>query len=232
VYKVNDRVVIKTGPSVQRSEACTLQELGKWGVPVPKVFDHYYNASMGGYCIVMEYIAGLPLDQVVDSFNGREMESVILDLGNHLHRLRQITAPSRCIQSLDRSIVRDRFFSNPKYAGPYNTEEEFVDGIIRSLRARGDDDWTELVVRLLQGLPNRGDRYVLTHGELSPRNILMRGTEVVTILDWSQAGYYPVYWEFVKACLWDHRWLAVAARILTPFMHELSVMIHAHNIIW
>jgi thiamine kinase-like enzyme len=40
-----------------------------------------------------------------------------------------------------------------------------------------------------------------THGDLSSLNILVSGDDVVGIVDWETAGWYPVYWEYVTAHL-------------------------------
>ena len=45
----------------------------------------------------------------------------------------------------------------------------------------------------------KGHAIVLTHGDMSPRNIIVQGTKVVALLDWEMAGYYPEYWEYTKA---------------------------------
>lgn len=35
---------------------------------------------------------------------------------------------------------------------------------------------------------------VFTHGDLNPANIIIRGDQVVGIIDWEFAGWYPHYW--------------------------------------
>ena len=40
---------------------------------------------------------------------------------------------------------------------------------------------------------------VFTHGDLDPRNILVEEGHVTGIVDWEQSGWYPGYWEYVKA---------------------------------
>jgi len=49
----------------------------------------------------------------------------------------------------------------------------------------------------------RDDTPVLfTHGGIHPSNILIStgpNPRITAILDWSQAGWYPAYWEFCKA---------------------------------
>ncbi|KAK1240064.1 hypothetical protein MKX08_007506 [Trichoderma sp. CBMAI-0020] len=37
-----------------------------------------------------------------------------------------------------------------------------------------------------------------THGELSPRNIVVRNSKIVCILGWDRGGWYPEWWEYVK----------------------------------
>lgn len=41
---------------------------------------------------------------------------------------------------------------------------------------------------------------VLTHGDLSSLNILSRDNEIVGIIDWETAGWFPSYWEYTTAC--------------------------------
>ncbi|KAL7917939.1 hypothetical protein ACQKWADRAFT_305533 [Trichoderma austrokoningii] len=37
-----------------------------------------------------------------------------------------------------------------------------------------------------------------THGELSPRNIVVHNSKIVCILGWDSGGWYPEWWEYVK----------------------------------
>lgn len=37
-----------------------------------------------------------------------------------------------------------------------------------------------------------------THGELSPRNIVVQNSKIVCILGWDSGGWYPEWWEYVK----------------------------------
>lgn len=41
---------------------------------------------------------------------------------------------------------------------------------------------------------------VFTHGDLASRNILVdEDGHVTAVLDWENAGWYPEYWEYVRA---------------------------------
>lgn len=54
---------------------------------------------------------------------------------------------------------------------------------------------------------NNERRLVFAHGNLTPRNIFVirgnKGMKITGILDWSQAGFYPAYWEYVKSSCCD-----------------------------
>ncbi|KAF2814337.1 kinase-like protein [Mytilinidion resinicola] len=38
-----------------------------------------------------------------------------------------------------------------------------------------------------------------THGDLNSMNVLVKGDDVVGIIDWDTAGWYPEYWEYTTA---------------------------------
>ncbi|KAK6840103.1 hypothetical protein PG987_005969 [Apiospora arundinis] len=61
-----------------------------------------------------------------------------------------------------------------------------------------EQDWTDL--REMAALQNGPwPASVFTHGDLNPSNIFVRGDEVVGIIDWETAGWYPDYWEYTSA---------------------------------
>lgn len=57
----------------------------------------------------------------------------------------------------------------------------------------------------------------LTHGDLHRGNIIVSSTsppQILAIVDWAQAGWYPDYWEYCKACFtacysgeWRSQWI-------------------------
>jgi aminoglycoside phosphotransferase len=40
---------------------------------------------------------------------------------------------------------------------------------------------------------------VFTHGDMSSLNVLVDGDNIVGIIDWETAGWYPHYWEYTTA---------------------------------
>lgn len=67
---------------------------------------------------------------------------------------------------------------------------------------------------------------VFTHGDLSSLNILVRSDEVVGIIDWETAGWYPSYWEYTTACQVNPRnpfWREQIDKFLEPMPGELEM---------
>lgn len=71
----------------------------------------------------------------------------------------------------------------------------------------------------------RDHRAVLTHGDLSPRNIIVQDNKITGLIDWEIAGWFPEYWEYVK---FFHRpfihkdWFDYASNIFSePYIEDL-----------
>ena len=63
-----------------------------------------------------------------------------------------------------------------------------------------------------------------THGDLSSFNILVKGDDIVGIVDWETAGWYPSYWEYTSACYvnpWNEFWRKEVDKFLDPMPEEL-----------
>jgi hypothetical protein len=67
---------------------------------------------------------------------------------------------------------------------------------------------------------------IFTYGDLSSLNILVCGDEIVGIVDWETAGWYPSYWEYTTACQVDPRnsfWREQTNSFLEPMPEELAM---------
>jgi thiamine kinase-like enzyme len=56
---------------------------------------------------------------------------------------------------------------------------------------------------------------------LNPANILVRGQEVVALIDWEFSGWYPHYWEYTSAWYGN--------RIRTAWQDDLSQFLEPHS---
>jgi aminoglycoside phosphotransferase len=76
---------------------------------------------------------------------------------------------------------------------------------------------------LFERCAKRSYRTVFSHGDLAPRNILVKDGRVVGIIDWETAGWYPEYWEYARlkrsnldAPDWEER----LCKLMDPYLDE------------
>ncbi|KAL9025696.1 MAG: hypothetical protein Q9196_005525 [Gyalolechia fulgens] len=233
---INPTTVAKFGDSISLTEAESMRFIrSRTSVPVPKVIDAFVLQDTKHVCILMEYIDGQPLYEVWDTYSKMQKEHVISQLKGFMEELRQIKGSS--IGPVDGTYCVEQFFDGEDQAtyGPYESETAFNDGLVRALEARGRNTWTAVVARFIRAMPPHS--IVFTHNDLAPRNILVRDGNVVAILDWEFSGFYPEYWEYIKALYWpdwQSGWIKdnVVDRILQPYLLELAYLLHARNLIW
>lgn len=80
--------------------------------------------------------------------------------------------------------------------GPFFNNEEFHSFL------RGQtplEDCTQVYGESVTQCHSRQYRTCFTHGDVCPRNIIIRNGDIVAIVDWQFAGWYPEYWEYTKA---------------------------------
>jgi aminoglycoside phosphotransferase len=241
VYKLTDGTILKTGPSVRPSEAATMKYIrDKTSIPVPRVIDLYVDHRTGYWCIQMEYIEGRLLEIEYESFDKGAKAHIVAQLRDYLHQLRRL--PRKASIAAFGGPARDQFLQLSQGQPPHVTEEEFLHMIANTLERRGGS-WARTVALVLRDESNftgnsSQDGFVMTHGSLTPRHIMVDGSTIVGIIDWSQAGHYPDYWEYVKAYMhWnvDSRFLkdGVPDRILDKtYNQELDIVLCARDIIW
>lgn len=81
------------------------------------------------------------------------------------------------------------------YWGPFDTVHDFHKALLDDMDLSTPCGLPE-VSELLEYYWRYQGELVFTHGDLSGLNILVRGDDVVGIVDWETAGWYPGYWEY------------------------------------
>ncbi|KAM0323031.1 hypothetical protein ACHAQA_009130 [Verticillium albo-atrum] len=237
VYKIDPKTIVKSGSSVRLSEAETMRFIrARTTIPVPQVHDAYTDEESGMVRIVMEFIPGENLDTAWDKYTDDEKAHVIAQLRGYMDELRRIKGTF--IGSIDGSWCNDHYFDNePAGYGPFANEAEFNQGIIKALRAaKPGEDWVGFTCDIFDEVM-KGHEIVMTHNDLDPRNILVRGSEIVALLDWELSGYYPEYWEYCKAMRrpdWESGWVRDRAleKVIKPYRMEMTVIWNTNEIIW
>ncbi|KAK4034894.1 kinase-like domain-containing protein [Parachaetomium inaequale] len=238
VWRWDARTVVKlTDAASTSAEAVALAFVHeRTSIPVPRLLKLAEQDGQG--TIFMEFIDGQPLDEAWPSCTAAQRSHIISQLRGFLAELRAITG--EFIGSVDRSVCNDQVFANRASAyGPYADEAAFRVGIGQSLRAcDADPTWTELVIGFVEAMPlHHEEPPVMTHGDLVPRNILVKDGHVVGIVDWEMAGFYPPYWEYVKGHLladFEHPWMqerVLDQILLTPYPIELGLLFHTRKIL-
>ncbi|KAE8357148.1 kinase-like domain-containing protein [Aspergillus caelatus] len=125
---------------------------------------------------------GESLDNVWHTMTKAERKSIKEQLKEQLRLFRQCTQPY--IGRINRQETRnfyDRIHFH--FMGPLRPK--------RSLKI-----WA----RLLPGMRGTGEQtFVLTHGDLAARNIMVKDGKIAGIVDWEYSGLFPEYMEYAMA---------------------------------
>ncbi|KAI1941288.1 hypothetical protein LOZ66_001802 [Ophidiomyces ophidiicola] len=165
-------------------------------VPVPRVYNAYVDDSTSRGVILMEYIHGDVLTDVWDKLDPCQRANIISQLRQFTDELHAIKGS--LIGAVDGTACNDPMFCAELGGfGPYKTEGEINNGIVRALQLSISNTWVNRVGRMVKATPSH--EIVFSHADLSPRNIIVRGDKVVALLDWEMAGFFPAYWDYIKA---------------------------------
>lgn len=180
----------------------------------------------------MDFIEGDCLANIWDDLNNDDKQHVIEQLRDYLFQLREMKGSF--IGSVDGTACEDQLFTDdPGAYGPYENEAMFDEGIVTALKEMHNGGWVDTVCNMAMAM--KGHEAVMTHGDISPRKIMVQGSKVVAILDWDYSGYYPEHWEYVKALYrpdWESEWIKDRAveQILEPYLAELAAFLHVNSI--
>lgn len=149
----------------------------------------------------MDFVDGECLEEAWLAMDAEQKRNIALQIRHILVTMRQAASDHRDMGAPSGSPrigafggpARDCRQLSDYSGGPFDTEAEF----------------NEFVLDLLQGTPSTirstltqaldtNHQIVFTHGDLTPRNIIVKGDRVQALLDWEYAGWYPEYWEYVK----------------------------------
>ena len=140
----------------------------------------------------MDFIDGECLEEAWLLMDLEQKQSVAEQIKDFITTMRQAASDQRSIGAFDGPARDCRQFSDHS-GGPFTNEAEFNAFVLDFLRGT-----PSMIRSTLADAFNTNSRIVLTHGDLTPRNIIVKGNRVQALLDWEYAGWYPEYWEYVK----------------------------------
>jgi aminoglycoside phosphotransferase (APT) family kinase protein len=158
-------------------------------IPVPRVYD------VGEDYYTMDFIDGETLYRAWDTtLSAEDRELVCRQLRGYVGELRAIKSPDGAICSFGgRPAIDDRKFFR-REGGPFAGEAAYNEFLLDTVRG------LEIIRDMVRKKMRTDHEIVLTHGNLDPRNVLVRpGVGVVGIIDWQYAGYYPEYVDLLRS---------------------------------
>lgn len=186
----DERGVCKFGSRVRVEESRALQFAHSLQLPVPAV--HEVNVSDRETRILMDFVDGECLEEAWLSMDAEQKRSVAEQIGQIVTTMRQAAPPQRTIGAFG-GPARDCRQISEYSGGPFASEAEFNIFVLDLLRGT-----PPLIRNTLAHALDVNSQIVLSHGDLTPRNIIVKGDRVQALLDWEYAGWYPEYWEYVK----------------------------------
>ncbi|KAI5850816.1 kinase-like domain-containing protein [Durotheca rogersii] len=232
---ISKRLLVKSDSFVHLAEAATMKFIAdNTTIPVPKVWCSFTHN--GRVYIVMERIQGDPIPRGWGSRSKVSQEKLLAQLKPMIQELRSLQPrPGSGVESCTGGSLFDCRMPRPngRRFGPFKTIQEFHLWLRGGLqpseveipKLATQEDWDDV-----KDMANKQDgpwpRPVFTHGDLNPTNILVRGDEVVGIIDWEFSGWYPHYWEYTSAWC-THilltEWQDLLSIFLEPFPEELRM---------
>ncbi|KAJ5735717.1 uncharacterized protein N7483_000842 [Penicillium malachiteum] len=197
-------------------------------IPVPRVICAFTHCQKT--YILMERIKG---DMIGVGWVRRDEESkakLLSKLKSMIQEMREIPAPEGTkIASADGGSMFDCRLPGTSFKmlrfGPFNGIQDFH----RHLRSGIEFDPTcTFDPEIQEFITQHGKSWPLkfTHGDLSSLNILIRGDDIVGIIDWETSGWYPSYWEYTTAYQVNPQnsfWVNEIDKFLLPMPEELAM---------
>ncbi|KAK3310754.1 kinase-like domain-containing protein [Chaetomium strumarium] len=148
--------------------------------------------------MVTSRIPGYTMGEVFSMLTDEQLHDLASDLNRFLSKLRTIpkelrpgTAPATAVTGATgggcHHVRMELIFGSRTPYGPFATEEDFHDFILTRRPPAPDE------------IQRGGHDIVMTHGDLSRRNILVHEDgRLAGVVDWEHAGWYPTYWEYTS----------------------------------
>ncbi|KAG6012339.1 hypothetical protein E4U43_007837 [Claviceps pusilla] len=162
-------------------------------IPVPKVFAVHIDE--GCIYVEMSYIKGQTLGAACRSLSTEQKNVITAELKQYLTILRELPPPVEDqVSSAFQNPTRD-FRVGQNLFGPVSLEE--FHGVVRGHIVM--EDIEQYIGEDVVKLHTTPYQICFTHADLAPRNIIVRNGHVAAIVDWDFSGWYPEYWEYIKA---------------------------------
>lgn len=222
VLGLNSELIMKVGYDIDINHIQTLDYIKQQAphTPVPKIYGILRQSDSKRIFLFMSRLPGEPLDSKWKQLSTGQKTSIKVQLEAIVADFRSIPAPTEGANAVLGGGNPRRCKDTRKHVriapGPICNEIEF-NKFLTSNPTHPEDDGIAMIKSYL----DTNHKIVMTHGDLHPRNIMVTinprssqeplntisGTSnlsnsrvtVTGIVDWEMCGWYPEYWEYVKA---------------------------------
>ncbi|RGP76813.1 phosphotransferase enzyme family [Fusarium longipes] len=226
--------VIKYGQYVGENEGNALLFLKGNNIAIPHLYAMYREASSGHLFLIMERLAGNKLESLWPSLSPQQKSIITWQLRSIYAQIRSLEPPSIiggvCGDSVPSPLFRTED-PDPRINGPFQTSSELTAALTLVLQ-EDEGAWiSEYLARHVTTV--FGDFPVrFTHGDLATKNIIVGKSptdgsyQVVGLVDFESAGWYPAYWDYVTAIAHPQEqadWPTTVDAVLDPYLAEACV---------
>lgn len=202
VVKCGNAVVVKIVPGLEdHTEYNTMEYLEQQAVEIPRPKPLGLLASNNTGYIFMSFIPGQTIRTVWSTLAVEQKLSIKNHLEEALAILRRIERPAGgVLGAIGGGGCKDTRRHVRVSKQPIHNADGFRDFLFSNSHF-GTSAYISLLQNLLVG---RSEAIVFSHGDLRPENVIVqcneRGRYVITgIIDWEKSGFYPEYFESLKA---------------------------------
>ena len=197
-------------------------------IPVPIILD-VLSDSDGDMYIIMTCLPGREVARMprnLDEYSALEMDTFVATIGVWLGQLRAL-GPSPygdTVCGFTGGSFQSFRIDHNRTVGPFASQEEFYRQRYNRLPDEADASIRVLGARLRS---QKRYRICLTHGDISPNNILVDDHyKPVGLVDWGCAAWMPEYWELTYALYRRQRysgWVKAFTQVFPQYQDEVTV---------
>ena len=223
---------IKSGDHHLIAEALATQYVSlNTSIPVPTILDVIENDSKFGTMFLMTEVPGRTLPDTGVDLNMISEEKLAIfsnTIRDWISQLRSLAPPpgdSIC------GFLGGKFYSYrikcDHAVGPFESQHIFHAQYFCELRMKEDEPDYQRITALSYAMRRKCYRLCLTHGDLTPNNILVDENYKPTgLVDWQCAAWMPEYWELTSA-MWRRQrypaWNTAFTQAFPQYADEVAV---------
>jgi Phosphotransferase enzyme family len=205
VRQISPNLVAKVARSETLPDAlaaqCLVRELG---IRVPEI-RRTITKNNQSY-IIMDRVPGETLETCWSRLGWIATIQLAFELRNFVRRMRQVSSSTAggLETGVSTSLWLEDYYGLPLHASPSDIQSYITFWLQYPQRRPQVYPDPELHRENTALVPSIPTKFVFTHQDLAPRNILIDKHQRMWLIDWDLAGFYPLYFEYAGMQNFDH----------------------------